>query len=246
LQGVNFISVCGFSHMAPDDPIVSPGRHGASHPHTFVGNTSTDASSSLESLRAGRTTCSRPGDKAAYWMPTLFVRAEPVEPLGAVAYYQRRVSAKLKPFPPGLKMIAGDAHAFAPQSILVTYWDCGEATDIPRSSQVPQCPEGSTLRLRVNFPDCWNGTSLDSADHHAHMAYSLNGRCPQDHPVAVPAISLIYRYAVPDVSSLADVFLASGGQWTGHADFINAWDQATLAKLVTTCLNRYRHCGAGS
>jgi hypothetical protein len=246
LQGVNFISVCGFSHMAPDDPIVSPGRPGASHPHTFVGNTSTNASSSLESLRSAGTTCSRPGDKAAYWMPTLFVRAAPVVPTGAVVYYQRRVNANVKPFPPGLEMIAGDAHALAPQSILVTFWDCGDATDVARSSRVPSCPQGSALRLRVNFPDCWNGVALDSPDHRAHMAYSVGGRCPRTHPVPVPAISLVYRYPVPDVPSLADVFLASGGQWSAHADFVNAWDQPALARLVAICLNRYRHCGTGS
>ena len=26
LQGVNFVSACGFSHRAPDDPIVFPGQ----------------------------------------------------------------------------------------------------------------------------------------------------------------------------------------------------------------------------
>ena len=48
----------------------SPGK---SHDHTFVGNTSTDASSTLASLQAAGTTCQRPSDKAAYWMPTLIV-----------------------------------------------------------------------------------------------------------------------------------------------------------------------------
>src|SRR5919201_4749448 len=34
---------CGFSHDAPDDPIVHPGQPGASHLHSFIGNTTTDA-----------------------------------------------------------------------------------------------------------------------------------------------------------------------------------------------------------
>jgi len=38
LRGVNFISVCGFSHRGPDDPIVLPRQPGFSHDHTFVGN----------------------------------------------------------------------------------------------------------------------------------------------------------------------------------------------------------------
>ena len=58
----------------------------------------------------------------------------------------------------------------------------------------------------VNFPDCSNGKP-DSPDHKAHMAYSVAGRCPASHPLAVPEISIVLRY--PAVSG--DVFLASGG-----------------------------------
>ena len=39
--------------------------------------------------------------------------------------------------------------------------------------------------------------------------------------------------------------LSSGGVYSGHADFINAWDQARLAGLVTDCLNELRFCGGG-
>ena len=34
---------CGWSHSAPDDPIVHPGTPGRSHLHDFFGNTATDA-----------------------------------------------------------------------------------------------------------------------------------------------------------------------------------------------------------
>ena len=47
LRGVNFVSSCTFTHRAPDDPIVFFGQPGASHDHSFVGNTSTNASSTL-------------------------------------------------------------------------------------------------------------------------------------------------------------------------------------------------------
>ena len=71
LRGVNFVSACTFSHAASDDPIVFFGKPGASHHHSFVGNTGTHASSTLESLLAGGSTCHRPGDTAGYGMPTL-------------------------------------------------------------------------------------------------------------------------------------------------------------------------------
>src|SRR5207249_7599696 len=88
--GVNFVSTCRFSHRAPDDPIVFPGHPGFSHDHSFVGNTTTDAFSTLASLQAGSTTCRRIGDKAGYWMPTLADNATPVGPNVATVHYRRR------------------------------------------------------------------------------------------------------------------------------------------------------------
>jgi hypothetical protein len=75
------------------------------------------------------------------------------------------------------------------------------------------------------------------------MAYSERGNCPASHPVAVPAISLIYRYAI---TGGPGVTLSSGGQYSGHADFFNAWRQGTLVSLVQGCLNALRHCGRDS
>lgn len=241
---VNFVSHCRFSHRAADDPIVSPGRPGASHDHSFVGNTSTSAFSTLESLRGASTTCHRPGDTAAYWMPTLLVDGRPVAPLAAQIYYRRRTTAPVRAFPTGLKMIAGEAHATTPQDRRVTFWNCGVEAGVPPSSSVPTCPAGRSmgLRLHVTFPSCWDGRSLDSADHQSHMAYPRRGSCPATHPVAVPAISLIYRYPVAGGPNVA---LASGGQYSAHADFFNAWNERALARLVDTCLNALRHCGRG-
>jgi hypothetical protein len=244
LAGVNFISACRFSHRAPDDPIVFPGRPGLSHDHSFVGNTSTNAFSTLDALRAAGTTCRREADTAAYWVPTLFASGSAVPPHGATIYYRRRSDERVRPFPAGLKMIAGDAHAMTPQSLRVTFWNCGAEAGVAPSSTVPTCPDarGSSLRLHVSFPDCWDGTNLDSSDHQRHMAYSTRGACPASHPVAVPAIALIYRYPI---AGGPDVVLASGGQYSGHADFFNAWRQGQLTRLVNSCLNALRRCGRG-
>jgi len=242
--GVNFISLCGFSHRAADDPIVYPGQPGVSHDHSFVGNTTTSASSTPASLRkAGTSTCTRKGDTAAYWMPTVSVDGHAMPPSGATIYYQRNTLKRLRPFPAGLKMVAGNRLAHRPQSLLVTSWDCGDLEDVPRSPSPPSCPDQSNLRLRVNFPDCWNGKTLDSLDHKSHMAYSIAGRCPRSHPVAVPALSIVYRY--PTIDGPA-VTISSGSIYSTHADFVNAWDQKALSRLVAQCLNRLRHCGTGS
>lgn len=245
LQGVNFVGSCAFSHMGTDDPIVYPRQPGVSHSHSFVGNTTTNAFSTPRTLQAGSTTCKRDGERAAYWMPTLLVNGQTVAPRGATIYYRRKTLAAVRPFPAGLKMIAGDRTATSPQGINITYWNCGADSPIRPTSEVPTCPNtrAQSLRLHVNFPNCWDGRRLDSADHKSHMAYSVRGQCPATHPVAVPAISLIFRYQVVGGSG---VTLASGGQYSGHADFFNAWRQGTLTSLVNGCLNALRHCAQGS
>ena len=81
----------------------------------------------------------------------------------------------------------------------------------------------------MNFPDCWDGKRLDSANHKSHMAYSSQDVCPGSHPVAVPALSLVIYY---HVSGGPSAELSSGGQLSAHADFVNAWKQEALARLV--------------
>jgi Tol biopolymer transport system component len=228
---------CRFSHRNQDDPIVSPGQPDSSHDHTFFGNRSTDAFSTLASLRAGgRTTCSDRADRSAYWAPTLYFAGRAVEPLALVATHTRRTVRPVDPFPAGLKVIAGDANARTAQSRRVTSWSCA-VQPAARSSTIPRCPgtRHGGLRLQVSFPDCWDGTRLDSADHKSHMSYSSRGACPRSHPVAVPALSLVVHYPV---SGRRDAQLASGGQFSGHADFVSAWNQAALASWVKRYLNR--------
>ena len=135
LQGVNFIGSCAFSHMAMDDPIVYPRQPGASHDHSFVGNTTTNAFSTLGTLRAGSTTCRRDGETAAYWMPTLLLNGQMVAPKVATIYYRRKTLAPLRTFPAGFKMIAGDRGATAPQGMEITYWNCGAASAVPASTE---------------------------------------------------------------------------------------------------------------
>jgi hypothetical protein len=242
LEGVEFVTVCKFSHRAPDDPIVLPGRPEKSHDHTFFGAVSADAFSTPRTLRDDATTCQRADDTASYWAPTLLRGNRPVEPLDAEFYYRRRTVAKLRPFPAGLQVVAGNAGARRPQSRVVTFWDCGKHGGVAPSSRVPTCPNdgAKSLRLNVRFPDCWDGRRLDSRDHRAHMAYSLGGACPRTHPVAVPSLEIVIQYTL---AGGPGVQLSSRGQLSGHADFVNAWRQDGLERLVDYCLNALRACG---
>lgn len=234
MAAIPLVVPCGFSHRSRDDPIVYPKQRGRSHDHTFFGNRSTGAFSTPASLRADRrTTCGQPADTAAYWAPTLFVARRAVPPVVMVATYRRLTSVPVRPFPAGLKMVAGDASARAAQSSEVAFWSCASAPDL-RSSTIPACPGARRgLQLHVNFPDCWDGKRLDSANHQSHMAYSSEGACPASHPVAVPSLSVQISYPVSGGPSAR----LSSGRFSAHADFVNAWDQGTLAGLVDRYFN---------
>jgi hypothetical protein len=240
-DNVEFITVCKFSHFGPNDPIVFPRRPNMSHDHSFFGNVSTNAYTTLSSLRRGATTCQRPEDTASYWAPTLLLNDKRVEPVEADIYYRRSTLARVRAFPTGLKMVAGDSHARKPQSLHVVFWNC--STEPTAASAAPPACSTPSLHVHVRFPNCWDGTRTDSPDHKSHMAYSVKGICPKSHPVALPQITLIIQYPVADAKPLQ---LASFGLYSGHADFFNGWQQPELRRLTDYCLNALRACGAVS
>lgn len=239
-----FRLVCGPSHLAMDDPIVYPGQPGKSHLHSFVGNVSTGASSTAATLLAAGTTCDSRADLSAYWLPALIVGGEAVTPTVAHVYYRRVTASPVTAFPAGFRMIAGDSHALAAQPLHVAAWSCGRASGIAPSATPLVCPDAaeSRLRLRVTFPSCWDGTSLDAADHKAHVAYAVAGICPTTHPVAVPELSIVYAYPT---RGDATTVLASGGAFSAHADFMNAWRPGTLERAVDRWLNHVGQGGQG-
>ncbi|HET7855984.1 MAG TPA: DUF1996 domain-containing protein [Gaiellaceae bacterium] len=264
LQGNNFYSNCRFSHTAADDPILLPGKPGLSHHHTFFGNRSTKASSTVASLQRSATTCYPLADKAAYWVPTLYQNGREIRPQKAQVYYVV-IGYEMRAFPRGLRVVAGDMHATRPQSSRVTYWTCaGRAARTAPSRTLPahcgviaghglaifrghrkrvvRWRTKSTIELQVVFPDCWDGRHLDSADHQSHMAYSRDYVCPRSHPVKVPRIRLFIRYPIDRGQG---VTLASGSPNTAHADFFNAWNQHKLERLVASCFEM-RGCNPAS
>jgi hypothetical protein len=235
-----FVTQCGFSHRAPDDPIVRPGQPAASHSHDFVGNVSTDAYSTYESLRDAGTSCSLSADASGYWMPTLSRFGTPVAPVRFNAYYLAgsKDATTIRAFPAGLKAVAGNSKAEYAQSTTVVFWGCSGRRNIVESTP-PDCPDDSRLELHVAFPDCWNGADLDSPDHASHLAYARGGECDPDHPVPLPRLVLGAMYPMRDGQGVS---LSSGGVLTGHADFFNAWEQSKLEGLVSRCVNAERHC----
>jgi hypothetical protein len=247
--GPGWTVICGYDHSLKDDPIVSPSQPGASHQHDFFGSHDTNAYSTPQSLRqSSGTSCGFQVDRSGYWFPSLIIDGEPLAPYRVSMYYRgpdwEYDSSAVQPIPAGLRMIAGDAKAAGPQPAPVTHWQCGPATDAPKTSVPSDCTPypGSSVRANLTFPSCWDGVHVDSADHKSHMAYPVTkgtNDCPSTHPVLVVRLTAVVTYPVVDGSTAT---LSSGLGWTFHGDVMNGWDQTALTYLVRGCVRASTYC----
>jgi hypothetical protein len=245
-----FRTLCKPSHYLRDDPLVHPGKPGASHLHTFFGNTSVNAFTT--GLAEGASTClGGIANRSAYWVPTMLdARGGVVVPETALIYYKRghllARDAPIAALPPGLRMVAGD-----PQPR--THHECIGVSGT-RSARIPACPVGKAVWSTVLFPQCWNGRDLDSADHRSHMAYPqqqqtapYTWRCPTTHPVALPEITIVAIHPSDGASDRWRLASDSADKPNGrsmHADWWNGWDAGVMAAWLTNCVQVNKDCHA--
>ncbi len=253
-----FREPCDFSHMNFDDPIVYPNQPNKSHLHVFYGQTKTDAVSTPDSMmKAGNSTCSGGTlNRTGYWTPAVvdMKTGAPVTPANQLFYYKggyRGIPmSTIKPFPTGLRMIAGSSSNDTPikSENTVRFW-C-EGTSVPNPGGIPQCPVGSQLSIMVIFPQCWDGVNLDSPDHKSHMAYAnAPTGCPSTHPVPLTEISLIQHYMIETAPYnwrlSSDNYVGASG-YSMHADWFNGWDTAILETWTKGCINTSKDCHANN
>jgi hypothetical protein len=241
-----FLADCPFSHRLPDDPIIYPGLPGASHMHSFFGARNVNAYTNLASLQSGTSNCNPSIDLSSYWVPTLYHDNVPVEPVTGIFYYlgegvRPDVTARIQSLPLGLRIVAGNAQATAPDATTISRWSCLHHNEAGAGKDFINCPAGSMLESYLDFPQCWNGVDLDSPNHKSHMAYPVNGDCPSTHPVPVPKLRQVLRYPVN--GDPARIRLASGRGFTMHGDFFNAWPVAEMERRVRDCIRPIIKCG---
>ena len=226
--------VCHASHFSFDDPIVSPGEPGSTHLHMFLGNTLTDANSDFNSLaNSGEGTCQGGNlNRTAYWIPTLHDTDGLVRvPQYSLIYYKSGPlhGQNIQEFPEGLRIIAGNARATSVSQNETRYnWYCGSPisgnTRSNNGKLIPDCAPGQFVSLQLDFPNCWDGTNLDSGNHNSHMAYSVNTTCPSSHPVPLPQITYNMFWNNADTNT---------GGWYLSSDEHN---NTILPGGTTTCL----------
>jgi hypothetical protein len=241
-----FLADCPYSHRLPDDPIVFPNMPGASHMHSFFGSVVTDAGTTVDDLLNANSNCNPSIDKSSYWIPTFYNDNVPVEPTTGVFYYlgegvRDDLIAQTQPLPLGLRIVAGNAKATGPNDNTISRWSCLHAGEVGSSHDFVTCPAGTMLESYLDFPHCWNGRDLDSADHKSHMSYPVGGACPASHPVVVPKLRQVMRYPVN--GNPAGFRLASGPGYTMHGDFFNAWPVDEMARRVNDCIRPIIKCG---
>lgn len=243
-----FHTVCGYQHSLPDDPIVHPGVPGASHMHDFGGNATTDAFSTLASMRAGTTDCfvhapDTKADRSGYWVPQLIFNGTPVSFVELQAYYQSGGLSYVNTPPPGFEVVAGNAHATAEQSKNVVKFTCSGGGFASQTSP-PVCPSGTLLKIVVFTPNCLDHTLIgtaDGKDDTTHTAYATNGVCPSGFdPIVQARIEVKYPAGVDGRGTVA---FASGPYYTMHADWFNVWDHTTLDNFVHGCVDAGVDCG---
>ncbi|MGW6985376.1 DUF1996 domain-containing protein [Streptomyces sp. NPDC054932] len=262
----SFTSQCGRNengHFNPDNVIVAPGvSNGAHHMHDYVGNNSTDAFSTNDSLAKSGTTCSN-GDQSSYYWPVLRLRDGKVErdakaPGGGqdgnvgTILQPKQVSITFKGSPVGkvtamprfMRIITGDAKAFTNGNANANAsWSCTGFENRQLKDKYPVCPKGSDVVRTFTFQSCWDGKNIDSANHRTHVAFpDKNGRC-QNGFKAIPQLVMRLTYGVaPGARFAVDSFPEQLHKpATDHDDFINVMSNNLMNKAVG-CINDGRNC----
>lgn len=187
---------------------------------------------------SGGTSCLFPGDRSSYWVPAVVANGKIATPQQAEVYYKSGIRAYdlVRPFPTGFTLLSPTA-AQAQAGGGFASWSCGEGDSLVLPTS---CPPGNRLVLRLQTPSCWDGRRLDSPDHRAHVTWPLQGRCPGGHPVPVPKLEMVVSYPMP--TGALRLSLATGAGATAVFRFVDGWDPAASAKLISTCVNAGKRC----
>ncbi|MGI6876448.1 DUF1996 domain-containing protein [Amycolatopsis sp. 3B14] len=150
-----------------------------------------------------------------------------------------------------------------PKFLRVLYGDAKQGTNGPRNARAswtctgfedrltdkyPICPEGSKVERIHDFPSCWDGRNIDSANHRDHIVFpEANGRCKRGF-VVVPQLRITLVYDIPRDVQVAGQYKVdsfpeeSHNPRSDHDDFANVMSQRIMNRLVW-CINRDRTCG---
>ncbi|MGW0581043.1 DUF1996 domain-containing protein [Streptomyces sp. NPDC002920] len=248
-------------HRNADNVVFSPGvPGGAHHTHDYIGNRSTNAHSTNASLASAATTCEG-GDHSAYYWPVvrrLDRAGADADAVGGgrdgntgaiVTAASVRVEFRGNPagpvvaMPRFLRLVTGDPVAHLNSLPQVhAQWGCSGHPE-RFTTRYTRCPAGSGVTRTFDFPSCWDGLNIDSADHRGHVVFpAAGGICPQN-TFPVPQLRVTVGYDLPPGTPYAvDSFPEQvRDPKTDHALFVNVMTERQMAQVVG-CLNEGRNC----
>jgi hypothetical protein len=234
----NLLTTCGLDGTASDDPIKFPDVPGGSaHEHDFFGVKGVDAFTTTASLRHHPHTCNFAAENVAVWVPSMIWADGTEHPATRIDIYYRKpvnTTARVYPFPLGLRTIVGDAmNTTEPSAAL---WACGNG---PFRSAIPPATCTSEVQESMYFPQCWNGSSLDVPDHHTLVA--CMGAANE---IRLPQIQLTAHFPPGSGGGKleSDMDAGTSGGRTAHDDYWFAGDPSVWKKVIKRCLNAGIQC----
>ncbi len=231
------------------DPILSYDCP-SDHVHTFYGpqsgvdprridvNDPLELHSRLVNTPVSENTGNVEENKSMYWHPTVYKYDKNTgtykrDIMAQSSAYYVWDTGQTTAFPNGFQMISGfDIAKSQAIAECVNPQDCeGDCYTENNFFPSSKCDE---LEVSMRMPECWDGVSLSSPPSHTdHVAYAVDGDCPQSHPVKVPQIHLFFRIMPYDGGW--HTFADDSGVF--HADYVSGWDEGFLQNLLDNCNN---------
>ncbi|MCU1665095.1 MAG: Secreted protein [Pseudonocardia sp.] len=245
-----------------DNVVASPGvAGGAHHFHDYVGNVSTNAFSTDQSLAAAGTTCPD-DDRSTYYWPVL---REPgpggaaqddnsadgnmgpiLVPASVLLEFRGSPVSSVVEMPRFLRATTGNPHGFSTGGVNTEHvqWTCSGARDRV-TKEYPRCAPGQQVVRIFDMPSCWNGTTTDSADHRSHLVFPDSSGACQSGTFPVPQLHMEIAYTVtPKSDYTIDSFPEEQhSPISDHGDFIDVMPDS-LMDTVVSCINSGQHCGS--
>ena len=270
-QAVNgvgqFKGDCFWANTSYADPIVKPGLD-MQHLHNFFGNKGVTNDSTLEQLMTQESTCDRPANKSAYWVPQAYVDDVPLEPRRTGLYYSSKGGLdplRTENAPLGVKIIAKYPYiAPSAQEAAEVDWYCSSGNspnNIPDgiNQQPPAsaaCDETNdpnrTLGVTVHFPECLDPSTLGA---HQQRVVQAPGRttqplsegirsCPDGYK-QIPTLQMFVDYKIPasaNYSGPESLKVASMNGTLVPWEYMHAdyFNAEDLSSLVSFCINGRR------
>ena len=262
-SGGSYSVDCGVSdHTNSDNYMAAPGkRNGAQHVHDYVGNRTTNANSDEESLREGSTSCVN-GDQSVFFWPVVrdLNGTGPdvgkdggsldgnvgaiLKPRSAQLSFNGHGDEPVQQMPTHLMIIMGNAKAGAQNGANVNAKYTCENTQDRVTDKYPICGEtGGRLMRILDYPSCWDGQNLESANLRDHMAFpDARGNCGNGF-VPVPALRITLTYDQPSgrdfsIDSFPNEQHAPN---TDHSDYENLASE-DQSRRGAECINAGLRC----